>query len=82
MFVCTQVLEPIGTECQLTILLDGSPPIEVRGVVRRVVEREDADDSIGLGVEFVAIGPTERAWIRAVVDRMMSDAQTRPVDGR
>ena len=41
-FVCTQVLEPIGTECQLTILPDGSPPIAVRGVVRRVVEREDA----------------------------------------
>jgi pSer/pThr/pTyr-binding forkhead associated (FHA) protein len=72
-FVCTQVLEPIGTECQLTILVDGGPPIEVRGVVRRVVERDDGDDEIGLGVEFVAIGPSERSWIRAVVDRMTGD---------
>jgi hypothetical protein len=75
-FVCTQVLEPIGTECHLTILVDGGPPIEVRGVVRRVVERDDGDDEIGLGVEFIALGPSERSWIRAVVDRMTSDAES------
>jgi hypothetical protein len=66
-FVCSQVLEPIGTECQLTILVDGGPPIDVRGVVRRVVERaRDGDDSIGLGVEFVRPDPS----VHALVDRL------------
>jgi pSer/pThr/pTyr-binding forkhead associated (FHA) protein len=39
-FVCTQVLDPVGTDCMLTILFDGSPPIRARGVVRRLGERE------------------------------------------
>lgn len=85
-FVCSQVLDPIGTECQLTILVDGGPPINVRGVVRRVVERETDDgEPIGIGVEFVKIGESDRAWIRTVVSRMMQetdDGPTQPVDVR
>ncbi len=66
-FVCTQVLDPIGTRCQLTILVDGGPPLRLRGIVRRVVEREDADEGTGLGVEFLGIGATERAWLERVI---------------
>lgn len=72
-FVCSQVLDPIGTECQLTILVDGGPPIGVQGVVRRVVEREVGDDPIGLGVEFVNLGEPQLAWIRATIARMDAD---------
>lgn len=72
-FVCSQVLDPIGTECQLTILVDGGPPIGVQGVVRRVVEREVGDDPIGLGVEFVNLGESQLAWIRATIARMDAD---------
>jgi hypothetical protein len=69
-FVCSQVLDPIGTECQLTILVDGGPPIDVRGVVRRVVERAQAGEPIGLGVEFVGLGEPQLAWIRATIERL------------
>jgi hypothetical protein len=82
-FVCSQVLDPIGTECQLTILVDGGPPINVRGVVRRVVERETSESPIGIGVEFVKVGATELSWIRTVVSRMMQetdDGPTQPID--
>ena len=82
-FVCSQVLDPIGTECQLTILVDGGPPINVRGVVRRVVERETAESPIGIGVEFAKVGDTELSWIRTVVSRMMQetdDGPTQPID--
>lgn len=72
-FVCSQVLDPIGTECQLTILVDGGPPIDVRGVVRRVVEREIDGDPIGLGVEFVELGEPQLTWIRATIERMERD---------
>jgi len=72
-FVCTQVLDPIGTECELTILVDGGPPLGVHGVVRRVVERELNGDPIGLGVEFVDLADTDLAWIRTVITRMAPD---------
>ena len=75
-FVCTQVLDPIGTSCQLTILVDGGPPLQINGVVRRVVEREDeGDEPVGLGVEFVSIGAAERAWLDRVV-RAQSTSST------
>jgi pSer/pThr/pTyr-binding forkhead associated (FHA) protein len=74
-FVCSQVLDPVGTECQLTILVDGGPPIVVRGVVRRVVERETPDgEPIGLGVEFLGVGKAEHAWIQTLIQRMHADA--------
>ena len=69
-FVCTQVLEPLGTACTLTLLVDGGPPLEVRGIVRRVVERDDdSEGAVGLGIEFVGIGPAQRTWLEAVVAR-------------
>ena len=70
-FVCTEVLEPLGTRCELTLLLDGGPPLVVRGVVRRVVEHHDAssDDEVGLGIEFEALGTAERAWLDAAMAR-------------
>ena len=72
-YVCTQVLDPLGTECQLTILVDGGPPIGVRGIVRRVVEREEEGrDPVGLGIEFLEVGAAERAWLRTIVTRIAS----------
>jgi hypothetical protein len=75
-FVCSQVLDPIGTECSLKILVDGGPPIDVRGVVRRVVERDTDTDEIGLGVEFVNLGDAQLSWIRTTIERM--EAAARP----
>ncbi len=69
-FVCTQVLEPLGTTCELTLLVDGGPPVHVNGVVRRVVEREESESgSVGLGIEFQNLGSSERAWLEAFVAR-------------
>jgi hypothetical protein len=70
-YVCTQVLDPLNTKCQLTILVDGGPPIVVHGIVRRVVEREEeGSDPVGLGIEFTSVGAAERAWLRTIVTRM------------
>lgn len=66
-FVCSQVLDPVGTTCELTILVDGGPPVVVAGVVRRVVERETDIEAIGLGVEFVKLGAQELSWIRRTI---------------
>jgi hypothetical protein len=67
-FVCTQVLDPLGTICNLTILVDGGPPLKIRGTVRRVVEHEENnDDAVGLGIEFLEVGAPERAWLNRVI---------------
>lgn len=85
-FVCTEVLDPIGTECQITILVDGAPPVGVNGIVRRVVDRVNADgEPIGLGVEFVKVGAAEMTWIKTAVTRMADadepeERPTRPID--
>jgi hypothetical protein len=69
-FVCTQVLEPLGTPCELTLLVDGGPPVRVNGVVRRVVEREESETgAVGLGIEFQNLGGSERSWLEAFVAR-------------
>ena len=65
-FVCTQVLDPIGTKCKLTFLVDGGPPLEIDGVVRRVVQHESSEQT-GLGVEFSRVGQTERAWLESLI---------------
>lgn len=63
-FVCADLLDPVGTDCQLTLLIDGGPPLRLNGVVRRVVENDaDGDEPVGMGVEFRDIGALERAWL-------------------
>jgi hypothetical protein len=66
-FVCTQVLDPIGTRCQLAILIDGGPPLKLSAVVRRVVEH----DAIGgMGVEFDKVGASERVWLEKTIEKL------------
>jgi hypothetical protein len=74
-FVCTQVLDPIGTKCSLTILVDGGPPLAITGIVRRVVEHsDDRSQETGLGVQFLEIGDGELEWIRAVIRQSSAPA--------
>jgi pSer/pThr/pTyr-binding forkhead associated (FHA) protein len=70
-FVRSDVLEPVGTKCELEILIDGGPPIHVRGVVRRVVEFEQQGrEPVGLGIEFLELGSIERQWIESAIERL------------
>jgi hypothetical protein len=69
-FVCTEVLDPIGTECQLTILLDGGPPLVLHGIVRRVVAHAQLTSPTGLGIEFVRLSAQAVQWIRTALARL------------
>jgi len=72
-FVRTQILEPAGTACELTILIDGGPALKVKGVVRRVVEQDnERGEPPGLGVEFRDLGDKERGWIDIAAVRITS----------
>jgi hypothetical protein len=77
-FVCTEVLDPVDTECELQILLDGAPPLQVRGIVRRVVDaRQDSSEPAGLGIEFIALGEREQSWIESAIQR---EIMTGPIE--
>ncbi len=70
-FVCTHVLDPVGTTCELTLLIDGGPPLQLHGIVRRVVEHEQAGlEPVGLGIEFLEVGVAERRWLELAIQRM------------
>jgi len=73
-FVRTQVLDPIGTPCQLILEVEGRAPLALDGVVRRVVEQPTEGEHVGLGVEFVAMKHTELQWLDVIIDRAI-DAQ-------
>jgi hypothetical protein len=66
-FVCTQLLDPVGTTCELTFEL-ANRPFGTHGVVRRVVDHHDASrQPVGLGVEFVSLGQRERDMLRHLI---------------
>jgi pSer/pThr/pTyr-binding forkhead associated (FHA) protein len=72
-FVRSDVLDPVGTKCDLEILIDGGPPIYVQGIVRRVVEFEQqGKEPVGLGIEFLQLGSTQRQWIESAIERLAS----------
>lgn len=72
-FVKTQILDPVGTPCVLTILIDGGPALQVSGVVRRVVEQDnERHEPPGLGVELRDLGEHEKAWIDIAAVRITS----------
>lgn len=74
-FVCTQVLDPIGTKCELAILIDGGPPLRLGAVVRRVVEHDPlGKEPVGMGVEFTAVGASERAWLERTIEKLNETA--------
>ena len=72
-FVRTQIIDPIDTPCELTILIDGGPALKVKGVVRRVVEQGNhRGEPAGLGVELCDLGDLEKAWIDIAAVRITS----------
>lgn len=73
--VCSQVLDPVGTKCQLTILADAMSSLQVNGVVRRVVVHErPGGGPVGMGVEFARVGTAERSWLETVIGRVAPSA--------
>jgi len=80
-FVCTEVLDPVDTECELQILLDGAPALHVRGIVRRVVDaRQGSSEPAGLGIEFVALGEREQSWIESAIQREIMTGPLERID--
>lgn len=63
LFVPTELLDPEGTECEITILADGESALVVRGVVKAVRATGNPAAPAGLEVAFTEVGPAARAWL-------------------
>jgi pSer/pThr/pTyr-binding forkhead associated (FHA) protein len=59
-FVITELLDLPETPCKLTLLPDGYPAIELRGIVRRMEHEYKGEDSVGMGVEFISLQHEDR----------------------
>jgi hypothetical protein len=65
-FIASELLDPIGTRCNITILPDGSPPIAFSGVVCHVVEEETGlgGRPPGLGIKFTDVTSEAERWLK------------------
>ena len=70
-FVASQLLDPVGTRCTITVLPDGAPPVSLLGVVSRVVESEGSgeDKPAGLGVRFDKLNDETERWLAVYVEQ-------------
>jgi pSer/pThr/pTyr-binding forkhead associated (FHA) protein len=70
-FVSTEILDPEDTTCTLTIMVDGGPPVVLKGHVRRVVSRRNKEDDRppGIGIEFTEVSDHARRWLETTIAR-------------
>lgn len=62
-FVPSELLDPVGTACELTLLPDGIFAMSISGTVRSVKSIADAAGPAGMKVLFADVPPTAKAWL-------------------
>jgi hypothetical protein len=72
MFIRTELLDPVGTQCMLTILPDGGTAVVLQAMVAHVVEsRQDAHGrprNPGLGIKFSSLSPEAERWLSGALE--------------
>jgi pSer/pThr/pTyr-binding forkhead associated (FHA) protein len=66
MFIATEVLDPIGTPCDVTALPAGRPGLRFAGVVAHVAD-EAAAGVHGLGIQLVTGSPDAMSWLEETI---------------
>jgi hypothetical protein len=63
MFIATDVLDPIGTPCDVTAMPAGRPGLRFVGVVARVADQPSPARVHGLGIQLVTGAPDAMSWL-------------------
>jgi predicted component of type VI protein secretion system len=63
LFLPTELLDPEGTACEVTLLADGEAAMVVRGVVAAVRAETGPSAPAGLEIRFTDVGLSARAWL-------------------
>lgn len=67
MFIETQVLDPVGTPCEVTALPNGHAALRLSGVVAHVSGESTIAHLSGLGIEIVGGSPEALRWLERTV---------------
>lgn len=67
MFIATEVLDPIGTPCDVTALPEGRPGLRFAGVVAHVADEPSPARVHGLGIQLVRGSPDALSWLEQTI---------------
>jgi len=66
MFLASEILEPVGTECHVTALPDGRPALHFNAVVCHVSTESVSGRPPGFGVKFNSLSSDAQQWLDVV----------------
>jgi hypothetical protein len=69
MFIETDVLDPVGTPCEVTALPNGYAALRLTGVVAHVAGDATLAHLSGLGIQIVGGSPEALRWLERTVSR-------------
>jgi Tfp pilus assembly protein PilZ len=75
MFVATELLDPIGTTCEITALPDGHGALRFTGLVVHVSDDRSSARGAGIGVKFAGGSPEALAWLEQTLARFEGQAE-------
>jgi len=67
MFISTELLDPVGTPCEITALPDGHGALVFAGVVAHVADDLVSGRTSGLGIKLVGGSPEALDWLEQVL---------------
>jgi Tfp pilus assembly protein PilZ len=67
MFIATDVLDPIGTPCDVTAMPEGRPGLRFAGVVAHVADQASPARVHGLGIHLVDGSPDAMSWLEETI---------------
>jgi hypothetical protein len=67
MFIATDVLDPIGTPCDVTAMPEGRPGLRFAGVVAHVADELFPARVHGLGIQLVTGSPAAMSWLEQTI---------------
>jgi predicted component of type VI protein secretion system len=70
MFIATELLDPVGTPCEVTALPDGTGALRFSGVVAHVSGETTIGSPCGLGVEVLGGNSDALRWLEGTIARL------------
>jgi pSer/pThr/pTyr-binding forkhead associated (FHA) protein len=80
MFIATEVLDPIGTPCDVTAMPEGHSAVVFEGVVAHVADEPGKARVPGLGIHLVKGSPDAMRWLDRTI-AVCSEAVVEPASG-
>jgi hypothetical protein len=74
-FVATDLLDEVSTQCDITFLPDARPAVQFRGIVCRVEKSATLPSCPpGMGIRFTHWGPSAREWLEGLIKILTESA--------